>query len=446
MAIATLPLPFTTAYDPPVEGEGRLDPLGLGPLADRIADSYARPVRARMKRIRFLTSMALGGKLTPELVDVVPGVPGDTPEIAFERVVIEALARAGSSGLELDTGIPGIAKAQTALIAKSRLSARGYLKGPKVFGFFGVYRPLAAATGLLDAQGGTLAPGDSLLEALAKDAARSSRFESDPSSREFLEWLMQATGDGLREGRNTFRPRSTHAQTLAAIAAPQYAGPQERLALSEVLHSPDEAVHPEDEAAYLEVLRLIAQAQQTPDSEVAWVAYLQANGSTGLSARMNMLVTFEDFGRDLLWAFDTYRFLSSHAVGWVPAASTLASDEVMQFVGSTIGQRYRTALAAMDMAAQFGADLEISSRFSHAFADFDRVMTPAELIDALMVHHERVQAGKPPSGKRPWLEADRGGWACRPLFEVADPVDRRDDFIHPYRINSLVRFLADLHG
>ena len=440
-----IPLPFNTAYDPPVEGEGRLDPLGLGPLADRIADSYARPVRARMKRIRFLTSMALGGKLTPELMDVSPAVPGDTPEIALERVVIEALARASARGLQLDTGIPGITKAQAALIGKSRLGARGYLKGPKVFGFFGVYRPLAAATGMLDAQGGTLAPGDSLLEALRRDASRSNRYESDPSSMEFLEWLTQAAGDGLREGHNTFRPKSPHAQTLAVIAAPQLAGRSERAALANVLRSPEATARAEDEAAYLEVLRLLADAPQDLDSEVDLVELLRAMGSQNVESRMTMLLAFEEFGRDLLWAFDSYRFLSRQAMGGVPSDTALAEDEAFAAVGSGIAQRYQVTLAAMERATEFGADLEIPTRFSHSFGDFDRQLNSLELLEALMVHHERIQGAKPPNGKRPWLESVNGRWACRPLFYPDEAAERRTGFIHPYRLDTLVKFLADVH-
>lgn len=438
-------MPFTTAYDPPVEGEGRLDPLGLGPLADRIADSYARPVRARMKRIRFLTSMALGGTIAPELLDVAPGVPGDTLEIAFERVVIEALARAGSSGLELDTGIPGITKAQAALLGKSRLGARGYLKGPKVFGFFGVYRPLAVAVGLLDSRGGTLAPGESLLSALRADAARSTRFESDPSSREFLEWLTQATGEAFREGHNTFRTRSPHVATLAAIAAPQLAGKRERRALSEVLHAPGPTALADDDAAYLEILALISHTSEDITSEVEWVRYLGSQGSENLRARMEMLLDFEDFGRDLLWAFDTYRFLSSQAVGGLPAQSTVTSDAALVAVGANIRIRYRRALMAMEKAVEAGADLEIASRFAASFSDFDRVMNPSDLVDALVLHHDQVQAGKPPIGKRSWFELVSDRWAVRQLYRVEGPVERREGFIHPYRLSTLVSFLADVH-
>lgn len=439
-------MPFTTTYDPPVEGEGRLDPLGLGPLADRIADSYARPLRARMKRIRFLTSMALGGTIAPELLDVSPGVPGDTPEIAFERVVIEALARAGSRGLELDTGIPGITKAQAALVGKSRLGARGYLKGPKVFGFFGVYRPLAVSVGLLDSRGGTLAPGQSLLDALHADASRSGRFESDPASREFLEWLTHATGEAFREGHNTFRPRSPHVATLAAIAAPQMAGKHEQQALSEVLHSPGPSALAEDDAAYLDVLALISQASKDISSEVDCVEYLRNRGSEALRARMVMLLAFEDFGRDLLWAFDTYRFLSSRVAGHFPTDSMVAGDDALVTVGAQIGDRYRTALEAMENAAEAGADLEIASRFATSFTDFDRAMGPGDLVDALVLHHEQVQRGKPPGGKRSWFESMSDRWSVRPMYRVEETVERREGFIHPYRLTTLDSFLADVHG
>ena len=428
-----------------MEGEGRLDPLGLGQLADRIADSYARPVRARMKRIRFLTSMALGGKITPELMDITPAVAGDTPEIAFERVVIESLARAGARGLQLDTGIPGITKAQAALMGNLRLDARGYLKTPKVFGFSGVYRPLAATTGLLDPHGGTLPVGDSLLEGLFADAHRDDRFETDPASSDFLEWITQATGDGLREGRNTFRRKNPHVHTLALIATPQMAGARERAALSRVLHSPESSAQVEDEAAYLEVLALISQATEELASEVDWVEYMQARGSESLRARMNMLVTFEDFGRDLLWAFETYRFLSSQAVGGIPEDATLINDEAVATVAETVVQRYRTALTAMERATNFGVDPEIPSRFAQSFADFDHGLTAYELIDALMLHHGEVQGSKPPNGKRSWLESVNGRWVCRPLFGIWEPVERRVDFIHPYRFDTLVKFLADVH-
>jgi hypothetical protein len=160
---------------------------------------------------------------------------------------------------------------------------------------------------------------------------------------------------------------------------------------------------------------------------------------------MTMLITFEDFGRDLLWAFETYRFLSTQAVGGIPSGGVLAADEALTTVAQTVADRYQTALTAMERASDFGVDIDISTRFVQSFADFGRRMNSLELLDTLMLHHSEVQRAKPPVGKRPWLESVNGYWVCRPLFSVAEPVDRRTSFIHPYRFDTLVKFLADVH-
>jgi hypothetical protein len=47
--------PRFSEYDPGAVGEGSLDPLGLGAVADRIADRLAPGVRARMSHPRFVT-------------------------------------------------------------------------------------------------------------------------------------------------------------------------------------------------------------------------------------------------------------------------------------------------------------------------------------------------------------------------------------------------------
>lgn len=443
---STLPLPFTSAYDPPMSGEGRLDPLGLGTIADRIADSYAKPVRARMRRVRFLTSMALGAKVSADLVDVMPGVGGDTPEIAFERMVIECLARASTEGMALDTGIPGITKAQAALMSKGRLDARGYLKSPRVFGFFGVYRPLATGVGLLDAQDRPLEPGNDLLLALQQDKRDAGTSQSDPLSPEFLSWLSSSVASGLETGRNTFGVKSPHTRVLAGIAAPQHAGAREKEAIKTLLSSPEPMALPEDEAAYLEVLGLLDRAPTELATDIACVAYLKSEGSSVLQARMDMLLNFEEFARDVLWAFDRYRFLSTHAVGRVPDRSIVTNDDELASVATRIKDRYEAAADAMQRAVDLGADPELPLRFEQSFRSFAQPVSPDSLIELLMVRHGEVQAAKPPNGKRPWLENVNGAWVCRPLFAVQDPVERAEDFIHPYRLTSITRFLADLHG
>ena len=69
--LAGLRLPFLTEADPEQAGEGSLDPLGLVPVADRLAGEIAPGVTARMSRIRFVTAIAVGAVATETLGDAV---------------------------------------------------------------------------------------------------------------------------------------------------------------------------------------------------------------------------------------------------------------------------------------------------------------------------------------------------------------------------------------
>ena len=68
MTLVGLTLPALSEYDPPVAGEGSLDPMGLAAISDRLADQLAPGVRARMLRVRFVTAMAVGAVLLLQLV------------------------------------------------------------------------------------------------------------------------------------------------------------------------------------------------------------------------------------------------------------------------------------------------------------------------------------------------------------------------------------------
>ena len=62
-------------------------------------------------------------------------------------------------------------------------------------------------------------------------------------------------------------------------------------------------------------------------------------------------------------------------------------------------------------------------------------------IEAIMSHHEAVQASKPP-GKRPWFERSDRGYYVRPPYRRDDEI--LPDPIHPYRIDAMRRFIEDL--
>lgn len=140
--------PFLTSYDPPGTGEGTLDPLGLYQIADQLAEQLVPAVRERMQRIRFLTAMAVGAFVTEDLEDD-PRQRDASPYLVWEWLVVEALTREMGEAPSL-WGVPGTLLAGRALNGHGYLDARSYLKNPRIFGFHGVYKRLAAHLALVD--------------------------------------------------------------------------------------------------------------------------------------------------------------------------------------------------------------------------------------------------------------------------------------------------------
>jgi hypothetical protein len=141
-------LPFLTLSDPLVSGEGALDPLGLAMISERLADEILPGLRARMSRPRFLSAIAVAAAICENLEDRL-AADGITPAfLVFEWLVVEAFIREGRR--EETRGTPGTLKAQEVRDNGDALSHRTYLKTPNVFGFHGVYKPLARDLGIVD--------------------------------------------------------------------------------------------------------------------------------------------------------------------------------------------------------------------------------------------------------------------------------------------------------
>ncbi|HEU4476591.1 MAG TPA: hypothetical protein VFR71_07860, partial [Methyloceanibacter sp.] len=137
-----------TLPDPLVTGEGALDPLGLAMIGDRLADQILPGLRARMSRPRFVTALAVSAAVCDGLEDRF-AADGITPAyLVFEWLVVEAFVR--ESDEEATRRIPGIQKARDVQSSGDAMCARTYLKTPTVFGFHGVYKPLARHLNLVD--------------------------------------------------------------------------------------------------------------------------------------------------------------------------------------------------------------------------------------------------------------------------------------------------------
>lgn len=148
--LSGLLMPATSAYDPPVAGEGSLDPVGVAAISDNLADLLVPGLRARMLRVRFVTAMAVGAVANEAVQDEPSADRTSTPAICFEWLVVESLVRWLRTAAP--TGIPGSRKARAVIGNDQRLSAPTYLKSPTVFGFHGVYKPFAVDSDVVDVE------------------------------------------------------------------------------------------------------------------------------------------------------------------------------------------------------------------------------------------------------------------------------------------------------
>jgi hypothetical protein len=437
-----------STYDPAASDEGRLDPLGFATFADRIADTYAAPVRARMRRVRFASAMCLGTLVTPQVEGIEPAERGDTGELAYERVTVEALAR--DPGAYSETGIPGISKAHTAVKSGQRLGPRTYLKGSRVFGFHGVYRPFATSLGLVDRDGELHEAGVSVLRAVERDQGLDGLLEprTGTPGKEFLAWLAEEVRRTLQTGRNAFSARnSTNLPRLVALTRPGGMGRYERRALRQVMDSPTAARNHSDAEAFVEALSIVgAHRLDAGTTEVEGVAKIGAHASPGLHRRLQALDAFEDFARDLNWAFEGYRWLSTVTPGGRPGAAAVSACEPIARAASSLAGKYARATEQLDSLAELGSDPTLGGAFAHAFAAFGGRPSAPELVDLIVAHHMTVQANKAPDGKRPWFEEIDGTWVVRPPFTVYDKPERAPTYLHPYRLFTLNAFLVDLRG
>lgn len=105
-------LPFLTLPDPVTSGEGMLDPLGLSPIGDLLADEILPGLRARMSHPRFLTAIAVTSAVCEGLEDQVASDHLTLAPIVFEWLLVEAFVRCGDPANT--KGTPGTLKARMA--------------------------------------------------------------------------------------------------------------------------------------------------------------------------------------------------------------------------------------------------------------------------------------------------------------------------------------------
>jgi hypothetical protein len=427
MTIAGVSLPELSEYDPPVAGEGSLDPMGLAAISDRLADWLVPGVRARMQRIRFVTAMAVGATACETLIDELPADGISTPAICFEWLVVEGFVRRLSPN-QMPAGVPGSLKARAVVNRKQRLSAATYLKGPAVFGFNGVYKPFAVDAGVVGAE----------LEPASRCAEVTRAWEAEHGFSGFTDAVPGTEGgrlrsqirgqvrDALRAGRCTANPGSWLFGHLATSLHPDEAGSAERRALRSLLLEGEHETR-------AELARLVAEIDGDLD-EPEILEEVRPACSPALGAIVDAVIPYEQFAALVDAGFRTLCSVS-HSLGSQPLTpGHVERHDMIVRCAKELPSRFQRAAEQM---AAIGADGGLEARLGQ----FAISRSPGELVELLFEHHELVQAAKPPSGKRPWFEPLRHGRVVRDPYGKPEP--RRPGFVHPIRVTALRRFLGD---
>jgi hypothetical protein len=196
--------PFSSEFDPSEEAEGSIDPMGLQPGYERLADRLLPAVTVRMSRPRFVTAMAVGACVCDAWdTDAVAADEVTPPWLVWEWFVVEAFVRAEDllSGI---SRVPGIQKVRRALRNQRPVSATAYLKTPTAFGFTGVFRRLAHGIGIVTDDGSLDDGGYELVLAWAKDQGLDGIIDaSGGEGHAFRERLRRAVAQGMEKGHTT---------------------------------------------------------------------------------------------------------------------------------------------------------------------------------------------------------------------------------------------------
>jgi len=426
-----LTLPHLSEPDPELAGEGALDPLGLFSVADRLAEEIAPGITARMFRVRFLTAMAVSAAINEGLGDIVPADSGSTPELAFEWLLVEALVRRLESSPSATLRVPGSDKARSVVSRDGHLGSSAYLKTPKVFGFHGVYKRLAIALGIVDANLSLLERGNSLLRTWETEQGLDGFVDRRPDTNggSLALRLEEATCAAARAGRVQESPKVAMWSDLARVLRPDAAGAQEKRLLWDWLVDETEPVR-------RELVGGIQRLEEIED-EASALRALRQGASADLGLRLDAIDSYERFSELIQGSFDWLRYYSTQRGTSPLVAATLPSEGLP-------GEVLRLLPQVTDTVARRLAPLGLEMQFEGAFGRLRTAASVADLAQLLFERHDQVQRAKPPHGKRSWFDSATEGVVVRLPYRLPEAPALTGAYLHPYRVFAIWSFLEDL--
>lgn len=413
-------------YDPGAAGEGSLDPLGLSPLSERLADLIAPGLRARMGNPRFTLLMAVGAYAYQPIMNEISSDGTTTPDIAYEWLVIEALDRSPDKGAV--RGLPGSQKARAARRANRRLSARSYLSGPRVFGFNGVYRPYALDAKIIDPDKSPGANAEELLSAWEHDQGLIGFVTGEPNSpgRELRSSLELHCYDTLKAGHAKAPVGGKLYKTLALTLNPQNMGRSERLVHRNLLMNSESYVRDEISSHLVQLSPVNSLTQPEIVDRLIVIASAETREILTAVAAYETCATRLD---------NSFRHLLADAVNRGRPLSSTQNDQPI-YLRESAELVKRLTNKAVETAGALSESLGLDAQ--QQFRDFLDVTTVTELADALIERHRLTQEAK---GKRMWIEPLNAGWTVRRPYWSQDRSLTDDEWIHPTRLRTLSAFV-----
>lgn len=428
-------IPNLSAYHTLENSQGTLDPLGLISISDRLASRLVPGLRERMQHPRYLTAMAVGSVVCADFgEDELAADELSESWQVFEWYIASALVKSFD---KIDTdqlkGLPGRVKTTRAYRNSLPLSATRYLKTPGVAGFHGVYRTLAKETRLLD---GTFIGdlGTRLVDTWEKEQGLQGfrlGVRNSPGYV-FRKKLQDAVEKGMKLGMVAKNWNWDYFDTVGYHLAPKSPGKKEAQLLFEELTKEEEPIRAE----------LIQFLTTSTGQQLIY------NGSE--KKLHNTLLKRQGPGKQVLLAIQAYEKVCSliynafySMIEYMEQQGKKASIKQLAKLGHVQKAcvQLNNAFAVADQ--QLDPFIEESYLFSQHFQQLRESYTPADWVQLLIEHHNRVQKNKPPVGKAPWLLEHSSGNYLLNTTQTASR-DLNDEYVHRYRTYSLHSFLTDL--
>lgn len=426
-------MPFASAWDPRAASSGSIDPLGALRPFTAIATTLLPGVTTITSRVRYLSWVCAGLRLLDEVQDAPAGGKAGRARrqriLAWERLValatgifakVEGVAEDDLSWRQLR----GVSYVRRAVSEGIQSPAFPMLRNQAGVGGVGTYWVTLVAGGLVEDDSESLTPrGTELAEAFLGH-------RSTPGRASLLKVLR---GDDVNFPERALVEWGRSAHLGAATA-------RERRFLADALLEP--CAHRKVAAA----MQATDRTSSDGDTFRGLNTQLRKEGdpqSERLAAVLAVASAFEDLHRELLYRFDQIRAVGYHRP--VPAKSIGLAGGSAQL--EDLGDALKGALSA-HRASLPDSVADAVRGFSLAVEPAVRARDDACLVEGLVRHHERVQAGKLDASRQPklpWVELRGQDILLAPRYALDERPEKPSPtaFTHPYRIEQFTGMLRE---